>query len=340
MTPHLHLQGPSQSTHTLVSDQFLDNYMPAAKGEYVKVYLYLLRCLKADTRDLSISLIAEKFDDTEGDITRALKYWEKMRLLTLEYNDSKTLTGIRLMGEPALLPASSASPMPVPESDPVSSGPGAPIVPLSEVEAKQLLFVCEKYLGKTLTSSEISKILDFHDTLGFSPELIDYLIDYCVSMGHKNMPYINSVALAWHEKGFTTVKQAKEQTSVYNKAYFSILKAFGLSGRSPAKREILYMDKWMKEFGFSLELISEACSRTIEAIHGVSFQYADQILTNWKAKNITSTADLEVLDRQHQAERKQNEASAPRKTGARNGFNDYPKHNYNIKELEKKLINQ
>ena len=54
---HFRLHGPSQSNHTLVSDQFLDNYMPTANGEYVKVYLYLLRCLKSSTQELSIPLI-------------------------------------------------------------------------------------------------------------------------------------------------------------------------------------------------------------------------------------------------------------------------------------------
>ena len=33
--------------HTLVPDFFVDNYMPEADGEYVKIYLYLLRCLKS-----------------------------------------------------------------------------------------------------------------------------------------------------------------------------------------------------------------------------------------------------------------------------------------------------
>ena len=54
-------------------------------GEYVKIYLYLLRCLKSDSQELSIPLIADKFEHTETDVRRALKYWEKMKLLKL-YN--------------------------------------------------------------------------------------------------------------------------------------------------------------------------------------------------------------------------------------------------------------
>ena len=74
--------------HTLVPDFFVDNYMPEADGEYVKIYLYLLRCLKSGTQELSVSLIADRFDHTENYICRALRYWEKMKLLQLEYDSA------------------------------------------------------------------------------------------------------------------------------------------------------------------------------------------------------------------------------------------------------------
>ena len=267
---HFQLHGPSRGGHTLVSDLFLDEYMPTANGEYVKVYLYLLRCLKSDIQELSISVIADKFDHTESDVRRALKYWEKMHLLKLEYDESRELTGIRLTEDETSIPPSSGF---VPTAPRHSSLPfSAPAKPLNQEEAKQLLFICEQYLGKTLSSSEVSKILYFHDALGFSADLIEYLIEYCVSKGRKNLRYIESVAEGWHKSGYTTVSQAKEQTNLYSKAYFSILKAFGISGRNPVDGEIAYMDKWMKEWGFSQELIEEACGRTMTAIHQPSFE--------------------------------------------------------------------
>ena len=39
---------------TSISNIFLDEYMPGANGEYVKVYLYLLRSLGDSTRELSV----------------------------------------------------------------------------------------------------------------------------------------------------------------------------------------------------------------------------------------------------------------------------------------------
>lgn len=334
---HFQLHGPAQAGHTLVPDQFLDEYMPAANGEYVKVYLYLLRCLKSDVQDLSVTLIADKFDRTESDVRRALKYWEKMHLLKLEYDDSKTLTGICLTEEPMKDPASRDPERSVQPS--LSQVPFTENPPLSQEEARQLLFICEQYLGKTLSSTEVSRILYFHDTLGFCPDLIEYLVEYCVSKGHKSLRYIESVALGWHKSGYTTVSQAKQQTSTYNKAYFSILKAFGIFGRNPVEGEIAYIDKWMKEWGFSKELIAEACSRTMAAIHQPSFEYADKILSRWKDQSVTRLSDLPALDQQHQTTRNQAEASASKKAAQSSRFHNYRERSYNFQELEKQLIN-
>ena len=335
---HFQLHGPAHTGHTPVSDIFLDEYMPAANGEYVKVYLYLLRCLKSDMQELSISLIADKFDHTESDVQRALKYWEKMHLLKLEYDESKALTGICLTENEAKAANPETDAPLVPEGSSESS-PFTSVSPLSQDEAKQLLFICEQYLGKTLSSTEVSRIMYFHDTLGFSADLIEYLVEYCVSKQHKSLRYIESVALGWHKSGYTTVSQAKQQTSTYSKAYFSILKAFGISGRNPVEGEIAYMNKWMKEWGFSEELIGEACGRTMGAIHQPSFEYADRILERWKEKGITRFSELETLDKQHQSARRPADTAAPIKSPAPNRFHNFAKHNYDIQELEKKLIN-
>ena len=56
---------------TSISNIFLDEYMPGANGEYVKVYLYLLRSLGDSTRELSVIGLADVLDCTESDILRA-----------------------------------------------------------------------------------------------------------------------------------------------------------------------------------------------------------------------------------------------------------------------------
>lgn len=76
---------------------FIDQYMTRANGEYVKIYLYLLRCFAQPSADFSLSGLADHFDCTERDILRALKYWEKLRLFHLEYDANDNLSGIRML---------------------------------------------------------------------------------------------------------------------------------------------------------------------------------------------------------------------------------------------------
>lgn len=336
------LHGNGHSDHTLVSNIFLDEYMPAANGEYVKIYLFLLRCLESDTQELSIPLIADRFDHTENDVRRALKYWEKMKLLKLEYDSSKNLTGICLTDGKSEEPSSCTPVLPAdaePAAKPVSSRKKSSVKPFTEEEARQLLFICEQYLGKTLSSTEVSRILEFHDTFGFSSDLIEYLIEYCVSKGRKSMRYIESVALGWYEEGITRVSQAKQQVTTYNKAYFSILKAFGITNRNPVDAEITYMNQWMKKYGFSTELIVEACSRTMAAIHQPSFEYADKILSRWKESGVKTLSDLPGLDEKHRTSRPRQEAASAAKTAAPNRFRNFRERDYNFEELQKQLIN-
>ena len=69
---------------TCVPNIFIDKYMTNANGEFVKIYLYLLRCMDQSRQTCSISELADVFEHTEKDILRALTYWEKMLLLYME----------------------------------------------------------------------------------------------------------------------------------------------------------------------------------------------------------------------------------------------------------------
>jgi DnaD/phage-associated family protein len=91
---------------TVVSNQFIDEYMKDANDAQIKIYLYLLRMINANL-PTSISDIADKFNHTEKDVLRALRYWEKQNLVTLEFDEKKELCGLHLnpMRQEAAVPA-------------------------------------------------------------------------------------------------------------------------------------------------------------------------------------------------------------------------------------------
>lgn len=329
------LRNRFQGNTTLVENEFIDNYMAAANGEYVKVYLLLLRHLNNPCVSLSIAHMADCLENTEGDILRALKYWEKEGLLTLEYDRAGNITGLEVGRVPKHI---DSTPEPVSEPD-------IPLAPKrspsrNRKELKQILFIAEQYLGKTLTRTDVDTITYFYDSLGFSADLIEYLIEYCVENGHKSMHYIQKVALSWADEHITNVEQAKNTSALYNKTCYSILHAFGIKGRGPAAAELEFIRKWTDVDGTDLELILEACGRTITAIHQPSFEYTDRILQNWRAHNVRTLADVKILDSAYEQEKSaQKKSSVKKPSAAKAPQNGYIERSYDMDELEKQLLN-
>lgn len=338
----IQLKQNTDTRYTLLKNTFIDYYMMNANGEYVKVYLYLLRCM-GDTQlagSLSVNQFADVFDCTEKDILRALKYWENAGLLTLEFSGDTISSilindiqppGTKSAGNAAVLESAASRSVSVDRLKALSGNK----------ELTQLLYIAQTYMGKTLNATETNTILFFYDQLGFCADLIEYLLEYCATNNHKSFRYIEKVGLAWHEAGITSPSEAKEYVSNFSNTYFSVLKAFGISGRSPAQAEKDAIDRWTNQYGFNIELILEACHRTINAIHQPSFQYADSILKKWKDKNVQSIGDLKSLDSAHEKRKEQNSENVRKAQNPpvkKNAFNNFPQAEYNFDELEKALL--
>lgn len=93
----MNLHNHTAVSMTCVSNFFIDYFMPQANGDYVKVYLYLLRMTQEEHCDFSISSISDHFDFTEGDVLRALRYWEKEHLLSISRQDDGIITDLILL---------------------------------------------------------------------------------------------------------------------------------------------------------------------------------------------------------------------------------------------------
>lgn len=361
---------------TVVKNTFIDQYMPQANGEFVKVYLYLLRCANTG-RELSLSSIADVLEHTENDIRRALLYWEKQDLVHLKMNPRGDLISItfsdlpttqeddlpateplrtsataststelgrvteRMMGYAAAADVHKEEAAASKEPEPAAMMSREQLAALGEQkEVRQLFFIAEQYLQRPLNSSEQSEFIYYYDTLKFSPDLIEYLIEYCVSKGTFSRHYMRKIALSWAESGISTVAQARQESSSYNKNYYTILNAFGIKGRSPAAPETELMARWINDYAFSLEVILEACNRTISQIHQPSFQYADKILQRWKKNKVTSLSDVRRLDQEREEEQQQKQAMKKQDTPQGNRFNNFAPRGYDYTALEKQLLGQ
>ncbi|MDN0042542.1 DnaD domain protein [Mediterraneibacter glycyrrhizinilyticus] len=346
----LTLKNRFQTNATLLPNDFIDNYMIDANGEFVKVYLFLLRHLDDPCSSITISTIADCLNNTENDILRAFRYWENAGLLCVERDADGRITGLEMqktarpgrtsVAEPAAdTPQETAAPARKAPAAPRAKSKAVPIDSFrAQKEIKSLLFIAEQYLGKTLTHTEMETITYFYDTLHMSADLIEYLLESCVENGHKSMHYIQKVAFSWAEAGIETISQAKEQSALYSRNCYTVLNAFGIKNRGPAASELAYIKKWAEEYGFAPDIIEEACRRTIAATHQPSFEYADKILTKWHGRNIRHLKDVSSLDEEYQKERSSGKTAIRSRTVTKN-LNNFERRNYDMDSLEEQLLN-
>ncbi len=349
---------------TVVSNLFIDEYMKDANDAQLKVYFYLLRMLNAD-QAVSVSGIADKFNHTEKDVIRALKYWEKQGILDLDFDENKTLVGIHLRdlsaqtapqnsvlltSGPAQNTTAGVSVLSTPNTTAAPSVQAAPqeavhnytkptysLDQLREFkereETSQLLFIAEAYIGKPLTPSEIKTILFFTDVLHFSEDLIDYLLQYCVERGKKDFKYIEKVAVNWAEEGITTPKQAQKFSTRYDRSVYSIMNSLGRS-TTPTAKELEFINRWTRDYGFSTDIILEACERSSLATDKHRFEYAEGILSSWKQSNVHHKTDIQQADASYQKKK----AAKPVSSGNANRFTQFTQNSYDFAALEKEIL--
>lgn len=325
-----------QNNITLLPNEFIDRHMIRADGEYVKIYLMILRMM-GNGEEITPDLLADRLELTRKDIVRAISYWENEGVLLTGQADTGRLSQ---PGPSADLPEESqdSTEAPVPEEVPIK----LMLSPLEmehstkDSDFEKTIFMAETYLGRPFSSTELNSLCYIRNQLGFSTELLDYLIEYCVDRNKKSMRYIEKVAVQWYQQGICTVKMAREQTRAYTENSFEIMKAFGISGRSPASSELKYIREW-DSLGFSKEIILEACNRTMMATHQASFPYANKILMEWSRLKVTSMEDIRALDARHQA-MAQSERREKGRESRSNAFHNFDQRSYDYSQLEHRLL--
>lgn len=386
------------TSFTTVSDIFIDQYMPKANGEFVKVYLYLLRATGSGAGIATISEIADHFSNTEADIIRALNYWASEGILQLQSGADGQIMGINLcsLSVSGMQAAQSNIQSAVADNAAQNNLQNSVVnnaaqnistanirmqdsvveklksqttdkaassqmeYTLDEIkefrknpDISELFFIIETYLKHTLSSTDTNMVLYWLDELHFSTDLVEYLVEYCITKGHSSLRYMNKVALGWADAGIKTVDQAKDDAAAHSQIYYSVMKALGITGRNLVDSEVSLINKWVGEYGFDIELVKAACNKTISAIQKPSFEYTDSILANWRKKDVHTLKDVEVLDANFAKANKASATGSSQSTNATNGsskpksnnsssknkFNNFNQRNNDYDKLEKLFLN-
>ena len=354
------------SGDTIISNIFIDIFMPMANGLYVQVYLlgYRQACdPKANPNFNNISL-AKNLGVPLSDVINAWKYWEQQKLVKIHKNDveddfdySIEFVNLRdfymnnIDNNKTVAPVKS-------DTDKLLEARNNPSI-------VRMFNSINKIIGRPLVPSENMKILELINEYNLTPDLVVYAYEYSKEQKNGNpkpLIYVESVLRNWYDANIISVEDAKNSFTARKDRYSiyrSVLNQLGFSNRQPTDSEKEIIDIWIDKYNFSQELISYACSKSINTPNP-SISYINGIMENWYSKDITTIEDVEKEEAEFKAskqkEKEENQKKKETKTYNYNNNTNYSKdrapkvvtryHNsfnehfrkYSEDELEAKLL--
>ncbi len=249
--------------------------------------------------------------------------------------------------EPEDMPQTTAAVRPIMEARPVYAPEELDMYRQASEDIKKLFASAEQTLGKLLTYNDMNVLFSLYDWLGLPVPVIEELLAVCAEKGHRNMRYIEKAALDWAENSINTVEAAKAYVARFTHDYYQILKAFGYSHRDPTPTEIKHMKKWLDVYAMPLDLVLEACDKTVLQTGGAKLAYTDKILKEWHAKGVQTIDEVMAMEAKFYADKEaQGEKNAlkqapkpPKAVQRQNRFVNCPQRNWDD-ELLKKLETQ
>ena len=291
---------------TEIENLFINEFMPAAPGDYVKVYLYGLMYAKYKL-DIEFSRIADQLGITEDEEIKAWEYWDRLGLIKANYGETESDIEIefinlaeKIYGNNSEARTKTEQNVQAIDAEAAAGAAAAAVVDEEELpEQEQTLDIDEKIAraidaeicglynqfeemtGRPISQREMRKIQDAVKVYGITADVMSYAIKYSAELEKYNIDYCFKVALRWTEAGCRDILQVKEyldQRSRKNEIYGMVFRELGFTRlTNPADREI--MDRWIDEMGLSVKEIKDAC-RAAAGLREPTLRYVNRVLEN------------------------------------------------------------
>ena len=313
---------------TPVSNIFIERYMPKARGEFVKVYLLMLKYSFTGEPGVNSTVLATSLNLLESDIVNALNYWNDegiIKLIPIDNMGNFNIEFVDISNEGATT---------VEKFNLVEE--------LTNTSNGSMLKDIGKLLGRTLSPSEVETYIGWKNDFHFSSELILILIEYCASKGKTNFRYIEKVAIAWNEMKIKTIDDAQNYIRKNEDkwgTYREILKFLGIRNTDIMKPQEDMLEKWTSTYNYSLDVIKKACDICFQRLNRADFKYIDGILSSWNKDNLKTLQDIEKKEasfKSSSSKKVYNNSKNNNKPKLR--FDNFKGRDYDYDDLEKKLL--
>ncbi|MBR3705927.1 MAG: DnaD domain protein [Firmicutes bacterium] len=300
---------------TDVENMFINEYMPGAPGDYVKVYLYGLLYAQHEG-EMTHEALARHLRLSAETVEEAWNYWAQMGVVKKIPCPEGGLFSFDV--EFVSIREKMYGNVPKEESEETGPDMGKAAV-LVDKSMKELYGKIEEFLGRLLAPEENQEISGWIKNDGMSHDLVREAFRYCCGRGQSSLRYIAKVAFSWNEKGLRQKDEILEYIENLDERYDlykSVLGSLGLK-RNVTKAEKEMIDSWVDGMGFSKERIMAACDTTLSAANP-NLRYVNKVLENWRNEaaeqgrdvNQKVTVTQAVLNKYYEFLREEAEAAA------------------------------
>ena len=306
----------SGSDSTMVSNLFIDEYMKSANDAQIKIYLYLLRVMGAH-RSTSVSDMADRFNHTEKDVIRSLRYWEKKGLLNLTFDRDNSASGDRLVSICLCRP----------------SRPG--------VEDQRIL----PFTGAAADSFQAGSEEGGSQLRMAAGASISYPSEPAVQRTADNAPGTAASAAALSAGGGLSEMQALEKfrSDAAKTQLLFVIEQY--IGKPLSLNEIRIIFNISEKLHFSDNLIDYLIQYCVDR-GKKDFRYIRKVADNWAASGIMTPAQAEMLQEKAQTAGAPGSPSAKSTSAAKpsgrprtsNAFNQFEQNSYDFDALEEELL--
>lgn len=260
-----------------------DRHLKLAKGEHIKVLLYIMRKMSTE---ISIEEVAENCGMGTYDVKEALLYWADAGILLPKEQTAVYKPEEKAPQESAPAVVKAQKPT---RQDVARRG-------LEDNKISYLLNGAQAKLGRNLKSNETSTLVWLYDDQGLDVSLILFIIEYAVKNNKANMRFIESTAIDWINNGVDTIALAEEalnKITLGEQSWNMVCKAFGIEKRKASKKEAENAYKWVAEWKMSFEMLVAAYEACVDTKAKFTMPYVSAILENWHNSGYTSPEDIE-----------------------------------------------
>lgn len=318
-----------------VPNSLVDENIRLASVVQLKVLLYILR--HSNDGMAETESIAEALSLEEDDVRDAMIFWAERGLLlkdgqapavvqiTETKKEEKKTSPVKEEKKVADIPISRPSyedvAKRIKESD----------------EVAVLLQEAQTVLGKTIGFDGQSVIIMLLDGYGLPPEVILMAIEYAVSLKKSSYSHIARIGRRWSEMEIDTLEGAMqyiEEHNIVDETWDKLREVTEISNRYPTEKQRKYMVAWVKEYGYSVDIIHCAYEESIDNTGKMSMPYMDKIIRSWHEKGVKNLSDIQNERVKWETEKKKRFTKDKKKT-------DDTKidASYDIDEYMKKSLN-